>query len=98
MMIALILLAASTAPAVQWKPLQPGVELAVIAAATPRALYVVRVDPARAPLDVALASETGTGCSPSPSERLRGARRDASIKERRPVFRSFLVRAVGVRP
>ena len=61
MMIALILLAASTASAVQWKPLQPGVELAVIAAGTPRVLYVVRVDPARAPLDVALASESGTG-------------------------------------
>jgi len=53
MILALILLAA---PAVQWKPLQPGVELAVVGT-----LYVVRVDPARAPLDVALASETGTG-------------------------------------
>lgn len=58
-MIALLFLAASIggpAPAVQWKPLQPGVELAVIGT-----LYVVRVDPARAPLDVALASESGTG-------------------------------------
>ena len=37
-----------------WKPLQPGVELAVFSN-----LYVVRIDPERAPLTVALASEIG---------------------------------------
>lgn len=40
----------------QWKPLQPGVELAVV-----DGLYVVRVDPQRAHLTVALASETAGG-------------------------------------
>ncbi len=45
---------------VQWKPLQPGVELAVVAL-NPGALYVVRVDPNRATLKMALASETGGG-------------------------------------
>ncbi|HEV2721819.1 MAG TPA: phosphodiester glycosidase family protein [Thermoanaerobaculia bacterium] len=38
----------------QWKPLQPGVELTVV-----DGLYVVRVDPQRAHLAVALASESG---------------------------------------
>ena len=41
---------------VQWKPLQPGVELAVV-----DGIYVVRVDPARAHLQAALASENGGG-------------------------------------
>jgi len=41
---------------VQWRPLQPGVDLAVIPP-----LYVVRIDPERAPLTVALASEIGGG-------------------------------------
>ncbi len=41
----------------QWQPLQPGVELAVIGAHDP--LYVVRIDPAHAHLQAALASESG---------------------------------------
>ncbi len=40
----------------QWKPLQPGVDLAVV-----DGLYVVRIDPQRAHLAVALASESGGG-------------------------------------
>jgi len=39
---------------IQWKPLQPGVDLAVV-----DGIYVVRVDPQRAHLAVALASENG---------------------------------------
>src|SRR5258706_5868366 len=42
---------------VQWQLLQPGVELAVIGAHDP--LYVVRIDPAHAHLQAALASESG---------------------------------------
>lgn len=52
-----ILMAAS----VQWKPLQPGVDLAVIALDPGAVLYVVRVDPQRALVQTALASETGSG-------------------------------------
>ncbi len=48
-MLTLVLLAAVTT---NWKPLQPGAELAVF----PRSLYVVRIDPARAKLDAGLAS------------------------------------------
>ena len=48
-----MLLASAGGP--QWKPLQPGVELATIGQ-----LYVVRIDPARAQLRAALASETRT--------------------------------------
>ena len=57
-MIALCLAILLAAPAakVQWKPLQPGVELAVV-----DGIYVVRVDPARAHLQAALASENGGG-------------------------------------
>jgi len=55
-MIALLL-----AVNVQWKTLQRGVELAVIPLSQQNVLYAVRVDPDRAPLRVALASETGTG-------------------------------------
>lgn len=51
-MLTFVLLAAITA---NWKPLQPGVELAVF----PRSLYVVRIDPARAKLRAGLASEGG---------------------------------------
>jgi hypothetical protein len=47
--------------AVQWKALRPGVELAIIALDRPNVLYAVRIDPARAPLRVALASESGSG-------------------------------------
>jgi phosphodiester glycosidase len=51
-------------PIVQWQRLQSGVELAIIpmaAAGGSGSLYVVRVDPRRARLQVALASETGAG-------------------------------------
>lgn len=44
---------AVVAQPVKWKTLQPGVELAIF----PRALYVVRIDPARAKLRAGLASE-----------------------------------------
>jgi hypothetical protein len=55
-----------SSPKVQWRLLQPGVELAVIAlhpeAAQPStSLYAVRVDPDRALLQPALASEMGSG-------------------------------------
>lgn len=46
--------AAFADPAVTWKPLQPGVELATI---QPGPLYVVRINPARATLAAGLASE-----------------------------------------
>ena len=49
-MLTFVLLATMTA---NWKPLQPGVELAVF----PRSLYVVRIDPARAKVRAGLASE-----------------------------------------
>jgi len=49
------------AVSVQWKPLQPGVELAIVPVDPGAVLYVVRVDPDKAPLQVALASETGIG-------------------------------------
>jgi len=52
------------APVVHWQPLQRGVALAIIpmaAAGGSGSLYVVRVDPRRAHLQVGLASETGTG-------------------------------------
>src|SRR5258706_3515924 len=42
---------------VQWQLLQPGVELTVIGARDP--VYVVRIDPAHAPLQAAMASESG---------------------------------------
>jgi uncharacterized protein YigE (DUF2233 family) len=47
--------------AVRWKVLQPGVELAVVAQQASSTLYVVRVDPERAILQMALASEAGPG-------------------------------------
>jgi hypothetical protein len=50
------------APVVHWQPLQRGVELAIIQTAVSGgsgSLYVVRVDPRSAHLEVALASETG---------------------------------------
>jgi hypothetical protein len=53
---ALALLSVSPADRVQWQPLQPGVELAVVGAHDP--LYVVRIDPAHAHLQAALASES----------------------------------------
>ena len=49
------------AVSVQWKPLQPGVELAVVPLDPGAMLYVVRVDPTQAPIQVALASEAGSG-------------------------------------
>jgi len=52
------LTAASPPPGVHWQRLQPGVELAVIGARDP--LYVVRIDPHRARLQAALASESGS--------------------------------------
>ncbi len=55
---------APPAPAVKWQPLQTGVELAILplaAAAGSGSLYVVRIDPRSARLQVALASETGAG-------------------------------------
>ena len=51
-MLTFLLLATVTA---NWKPLQPGVELAIF----PRSLYVVRIDPARAKVRAGLASEGG---------------------------------------
>jgi hypothetical protein len=55
--VSLLLAAMLTSSAsVQWKPLQPGVELAVL-----DGLYAVRIDPNRARLQVALASERGGG-------------------------------------
>lgn len=54
-----LFLAGSSPDAVRWKVLQPGVELAVVALQTSSTLYVVRVDPERAILQVALASEAG---------------------------------------
>jgi hypothetical protein len=53
--------AGGSAPSIRWRPLQPGVELATIALSPGASLYVVRVDPDRAALRVALASEIGTG-------------------------------------
>ena len=52
--LAALLLSASPATPVHWRPLQPGVELAVI-----DSLYVVRIDPRHAHLQAALASESG---------------------------------------
>jgi Phosphodiester glycosidase len=52
------------APAVSWQPLQRGVELAIVPTAAhggSGSLYVVRIDPRLAYLQVALASETGAG-------------------------------------
>ena len=49
------------AVSVQWKPLQPGVELAIVPVDAGAVLHVVRVDPGKAPLQVALASEAGGG-------------------------------------
>jgi hypothetical protein len=43
------------AEAVTWKPLQPGVEYAAVGPEATR-LHLVRIDPARAPLEVAMAS------------------------------------------
>jgi hypothetical protein len=58
----LALLAAGAAPqqppAVRWRALQPGVELAIVAGGG-GPLYVVRVDPRRAKLAAGLASKTG---------------------------------------
>ena len=45
---------------VAWKVLKPGVEYAAIPIASGQPLHVVRVDPARATLVAATASETGT--------------------------------------
>jgi hypothetical protein len=56
----LLTMSASPAPTVRWRPLQPGVELATIALDSRATLYVVRVDPNRAALRVALSSELGT--------------------------------------
>jgi len=66
LLLALSATASSTpqAPLVHWQTLQTGVELAVIPTAVSGgsgSLYVVRVDPRRARLQVALASETGAG-------------------------------------
>src|ERR1700681_2030849 len=66
LLLALLATASSVPPAstVQWQPLQKGVELAIIPMAATGgsgSLYVVRVDPRRAHLQVALASETGAG-------------------------------------
>lgn len=66
LLLALLSTASSAppAPTVQWQPLQKGVELAIIpmaASGGSGSLYVVRVDPRRAHLQVALASETGAG-------------------------------------
>jgi hypothetical protein len=57
--LAALLLSTAKSPqeAIQWQHLQPGVELAVIGARDP--LYVVRIDPRRARLQAALASESG---------------------------------------
>ncbi len=57
---------ARSTPNVRWRLLQPGVELAVITlnpgnAQPSSSLYAVRVDPNRARLQVALASEMGSG-------------------------------------
>ena len=52
------------APAVKWQPLQKGVELAILpipVAGGAGSLYVVRIDPGQARLQMALASETGAG-------------------------------------
>ena len=43
-----------------WKSLQPGVDFATVAVKPNSTLYVVRVDPQQATLDVALASEKGS--------------------------------------
>lgn len=51
--IAALSAVAAGAQPVEWKKLQTGVELAIF----PRALYVVRIDPARAKLRAGLASE-----------------------------------------
>ena len=66
LLLALLATASSVppAPVVNWQPLQKGVELAIIPMAVSGgsgSLYVVRVDPRSAHLQVALASETGTG-------------------------------------
>lgn len=52
-------------PGLSWRPLQPGVELAIVPAVSkgaqkPGPLYVVRVDPRRARIGAALASEAGS--------------------------------------
>jgi hypothetical protein len=57
---------ARSTPNVRWKLLQPGVDLAVITlnpgnAQPSSSLYAVRVDPDRARLQVALASEMRSG-------------------------------------
>jgi len=51
--VAAVSAGSSVAQPVEWKSLQTGVELAIF----PRALYVVRIDPARAKLRAGLASE-----------------------------------------
>lgn len=66
LLLALLATASSAPPAsvVNWQPLQRGVELAVIPMAAvggSGSLYVVRIDPRHARLQVALASETGAG-------------------------------------
>src|SRR5258706_44504 len=66
LLLALLATGSSVPPAsiVHWQSLQRGVKLAIIpmaAAGGSGSLYVVRVDPRRAHLQVALASETGAG-------------------------------------
>src|SRR5258707_13549742 len=66
LMLALLATGSSVPPVpiVHWQSLQRGVELAIVpmaAAGGSGSLYVVRVDPRRGHLQVALASETGTG-------------------------------------
>jgi hypothetical protein len=57
--------APASPPSLSWRPLQPGVELAIVPAVSkgtqkPGPLYVVRVDPRRVKVGAALASETGS--------------------------------------
>src|SRR5258707_14809427 len=66
LMLALLATGSSVPPVpiVHWQSLQRGVEPAIIpmaAAGGSGSLYVVRIDPRRAHLQVALASETGAG-------------------------------------
>jgi hypothetical protein len=57
-LLLLLLLALPTGPeAVTWRTLQPGVELAEVGPEATR-LYLVRIDPARATLEVVMASAT----------------------------------------
>ncbi|MGZ4808833.1 MAG: phosphodiester glycosidase family protein [Thermoanaerobaculia bacterium] len=68
LLLSILLTTPATPATLQWKAIQPGVELGVV-----RSLHIVRIDPIRAKVRVALASETG-GASRTAAEWCRVSR------------------------